>query len=100
MFREDKSVAQSASESGIHPNQVHLWKKQTLENFSQLFEDDRKDEKAKQAEHEWQLNQLYGEIGRLSPQLSWLKNKYGINPEQEGSEDMLEPCHPQVSLKA
>ena len=79
---------------------MHLWKKQTLENFSQLFEDDRKDEKAKQAEHERQLNQLYGEIGRLSPQLSWLKNKYGINPEQEGSEDMLEPCHPQVSLKA
>jgi putative transposase len=80
MFREDKSIGQIACESGIHPNQLHRWKKQALENFSQLFEDDRKGEKARQAEHEWQLNQLYAEIGRLSAQLSWLK-KSGINPE-------------------
>ncbi|MCX6038160.1 MAG: hypothetical protein NTW99_09775 [Chloroflexi bacterium] len=43
-----------------------------MENFSQLFEDERKGEKAKQAEHERQLNQLYAEIRRLSAQLSWL----------------------------
>ena len=73
MLREDKSVAQITSESGIHPNQLHRWKKQALENFSQLFEDDRKGEKAREAEHERQLNQLYAEIGRLSAQLSWLK---------------------------
>ncbi len=76
MFREDKSVGQIASESGIHPNQLHRWKKQALENFSQLFEDDRKGEKASQAEHERQLNQLYAEIGRLSAQLSWLKKTW------------------------
>jgi hypothetical protein len=29
-----------------------------LENFPQLFEDDRKSEKARNAEHERQLNQL------------------------------------------
>jgi putative transposase len=81
MLREDKSVAQIASESGIHPNQLHRWKKQALENFSQLFEDGRKGEKAREAEHERQLNQLYAEIGRLSAQLSWLKKKSGINPE-------------------
>ena len=81
MLREDKSVAQIASESGIHPNQLYRWKKQALENFSQLFEDERKGEKAREAEHERQLNQLYAEIGRLSAQLSWLKKKSGINPE-------------------
>ncbi len=80
MLREDKSVAQIASESGIHPNQLHRWKKQALENFPQLFEDDRKGEKAREAEHERQLNQLYAEIGRLSAQLSWLKKKSGLNP--------------------
>jgi len=41
ILREDKSIAQIASENGIHPNQLHRWKKQALENFSQLFEDDR-----------------------------------------------------------
>ncbi|MBN1451199.1 MAG: transposase [Anaerolineales bacterium] len=33
MFREDKSVAQIASENNIHPNQLHRWKKQAQENF-------------------------------------------------------------------
>ena len=81
MLREDKSVAQIASENSIHPNQLHRWKKQALENFSQLFEEDRKGEKAREAEHERQLNQLYAEIGHLSAQLSWLKKKSGLNPE-------------------
>ena len=81
ILREDKTIAQIASENGIHPNQLYRWKKQALENFSQLFEDDRKNEKARDAEHERQLNQLYAEIGRLSAQLSWLKKKSGLNPE-------------------
>ena len=58
MLHEDKTVAQSASENNTHPNQLHGWKKQALENFSQLFEEDRKGEKAREAEHEQQLNQL------------------------------------------
>jgi putative transposase len=81
ILREDKTIAQIASENGIHPNQLHRWKKQALENFPQLFEEDRKGEKAKTAEHERQLNQLYAEIGRLSAQLSWLKKKSGLNSE-------------------
>ena len=81
ILREEKTIAQIASENGIHPNQLHRWKKQALENFPQLFEEDRKGEKAREAEHERQLNQLYAEIGRLSAQLSWLKKKSGLNPE-------------------
>jgi len=81
ILREDKTIAQIASENSIHPNQLHRWKKQALENFAQLFEEDRKGEKAREAEHERQLNQLYAEIGRLSAQLSWLKKKSGLNPE-------------------
>jgi len=81
MLREDKSVAQIAAENSTHPNQLHRWKKQALENFPQLFEEDRKGEKARAAEHEQQLNQLYAEIGRLSAQLSWLKKKSGLHVE-------------------
>jgi transposase len=81
MLREDKSVAQIASENNIHPNQLHRWKKQALENFAQLFEEDRKSERARETEHERQLDQLYSEIGRLSAQVSWLKKKSGCNPE-------------------
>lgn len=81
MLREDKSVAQIATENNTHPNQLHRWKKQALENFPQLFEEDRQGEKAREAEHEQQLNRLYAEIGRLSAQLNWLKKKSGLNPE-------------------
>jgi len=77
VIREEKSVSQIAAENGIHPNQIHKWKKQALEDFAQLFEDDRKSERAREAEHEKQVQELYAEIGQLSAQLSWLKKKSG-----------------------
>ena len=80
-IREEKSVAQIATENSIHPNQIHKWKKQALEDFVQLFEEDRKGERARDVEHEKQLNELYAEIGRLSAQLSWLKKKSGFKYE-------------------
>ena len=80
-IREDKSVAQIAIENNIHPNQIHKWRKQALEDFAQLFEDDRKGERAREVEHEKQINELYAEIGRLSAQLSWLKKKFSFQFE-------------------
>ena len=80
-IREDKSVAELATENSIHPNQIHKWKKQAVEDFVQLFEDERKGERAREAEHEKHLNELYAEIGRLSAQLSWLKKKSGFKLE-------------------
>jgi transposase-like protein len=78
-LKEEKTIAQIASENNVHPNQIHKWKKQALENFQQLFEDDRKGEKAQAALHENQVNELYSEIGKLSTQLNWLKKKSGLN---------------------
>jgi transposase-like protein len=51
-IREDKSVAQIATENSVHLNQIHKWKRQALEDFAQLFEDNRKGERARGAEHE------------------------------------------------
>ena len=80
-LRDEKSVAQIASENHIHPNQIHKWKKQALENFNQLFAEDRQGAQVQEAAHERELNELYAEIGRLSAQLSWLKKKSGIKLE-------------------
>ena len=80
-LKEEKTIAQIAAENGIHPNQIHKWKKQALEHLPQLFEEDRQGEKAQKAEHERQVNELYAEIGRLSAQLSWLEKKSGFHSQ-------------------
>ncbi len=79
VLKEEKTIAQIASENHVHPNQIQTWKRQALENFTQLFEKDRQKERAQEVEHEQQLNELYAEIGRLSAQLSWLKKKSGLH---------------------
>lgn len=82
ILKEERSVAQIASEYGIHPNQLYRWKAQALEGLPNLFEDERKTEKALRAAHEEELKELYAEIGRLTTQLNWLQKKSGIEPIQ------------------
>jgi putative transposase len=96
VIREEKGVAQIAAENSIHPNQIHKWKKQALEDFAQLFEDDRKGERVREAEHEKQRNELYAEIGRLSAQLSWLKKNLASNRSRL---ERLEKDNPEIPLK-
>jgi transposase len=83
ILKEERSIAQIASEYGIHPNQLYKWKAQAVGNLPGLFEEDRKGEKALKAEHDRQLKELYAEIGKLTTQLSWLKKKSGIEPPAE-----------------
>lgn len=79
ILKEEKTISQIASEYGIHPNQLHRWKKQALEGFPKVFENDAKAERTKDAEHERQLKELYAEIGRLTTQLNWLQKKSGLD---------------------
>lgn len=78
ILKEDRPIAQIASEYGIHPNQLYKWKAQALEGIPKVFEDEHKSEKALKAVHENQLQELYAEIGRLNTQLTWIKKKSGI----------------------
>jgi putative transposase len=80
ILKEARLIAQIASEYGIHPNQLYKWKAQALEGLPNLFEDERKTEKALMAVHERELNELYAEIGRLTTRLNWLKKESGIEP--------------------
>ena len=80
ILKEERSIAQIASEYGIHANQLYKWKAQAIEKLPDVFEDERKDVRLQKAEHERALNELYAEIGRLTTQLAWLKKKSGIEP--------------------
>ena len=78
ILKEEKSITQIASETGIHTSQLYKWKNLALTDMSTLFEDDRKTERAQKAIHEQEINELYTEIGRLTTQLNWIKKKSGI----------------------
>jgi transposase-like protein len=77
VLKEEKTMGQIASENGVHPMQLSKWKAQVLAGLPSLFEADRQ-VAARQAAHEKEVEGLYGEIGRLSTQLAWLKKKSGI----------------------
>ena len=78
ILKEERTIAQIASEYSIHPNQLYKWKAQALEGLPGVFEIEHKSEKELKATHERQLQELYAEIGRLSTQLAWLKKKSSI----------------------
>lgn len=80
ILKEERPVAQIASQYGIHPNQLYKWKGQVLEGLPVLFEDRRKTDKDLKAAYEQQIEELYAQIGRLNTQLTWLKKKSGIEP--------------------
>jgi transposase-like protein len=78
ILKEEKSVSQLASEHGIHTNVLNRWKTEAVKNLSQLFVDDRKGITKMKADYEQTIDELYGEVGKLTTQLSWLKKKSGL----------------------
>jgi len=82
ILKEEKSMAQIASEYGVHPVQLSHWKKIALENMANLFVDERKAAKEQKAQ-EQKIERLYAKVGQLTTQLEWLKKKSGIDPDKE-----------------
>jgi transposase-like protein len=78
VLKGEKTIGQLASEHGVHPNLISLWKATALERFPSLFERDNADRVGERLVHERQLRELYEEIGRLTTQVSFLKKKSGI----------------------
>lgn len=61
-----------------------------MKNFSQLFQGDQPGLRARETEHERELNELYAKIGRLSAQLSWLEKNLVSNLSRRERLAMLE----------
>ena len=79
-LREEKTLAQLASDYGVHPTQISTWKTTALAELPQVFE--RRDRTADQvAACERQVEELYAEIGNLTTQVAWLKQQSGLVPE-------------------
>src|ERR1700746_2047906 len=61
-IRGDRTVAELAVHFGVHPNQIHNWKKQLLDGAVSVFEGGVP---AEGATNEAQVDLLYRQIGQL-----------------------------------
>lgn len=77
MLKEIKSISEIASETGVHPTQLHRWRKEFLERAPELFSSQHA-WTAEKARYEKEIDDLYSEVGKLTVQLSWLKKKVDI----------------------
>jgi transposase-like protein len=73
-IRGDRTVAELAVQFGVHPNQIHNWKKQLLDGAVSLFEGGVP---AEGATNEAQVDLLYRQIGQLKVENDFLARKLG-----------------------
>ena len=71
-IKNQQTLAQIASEYGVHPNQVSQWKKQVLDQLPQLFSNGRS---TTPSDSDVLINELYTQIGRLKVEVDWLQKK-------------------------
>jgi putative transposase len=72
--QEVKTVSELASQFGVHPTQIHRWKRQLLDRAAEIFESPGDGCRAAQ-EQEALVAELYEQIGRLRMELEWVKKK-------------------------
>ena len=74
-LKNQKTIAELASEYGIHPNQITQWRKQALEELPGIFSSKQA---KKEKTHEEEKEELYKQIGQLKVEMEWFKKKSGI----------------------
>ena len=73
--RGDRTIAELASAFGVHPNQIHSWKKQLLDGAVSVFEGGGA--AAEGTVSEAQVDVLYRQIGQLKVENDFLARKLG-----------------------
>jgi len=75
-IRGVKTVNEIGQAYGVHPAQVGQWKREIQDQAETLF---AKRRGPKKVDGPGDVDQLYGEIGRLKVELDWLKKKCGLS---------------------
>ena len=73
--KEERTIAELASEFGVHPNQIYNWKKQLLDGAVSVFEGGGA--AAEGTVSEAQVDVLYRQIGQLKVENDFLARKLG-----------------------
>lgn len=69
-LKEDRTLAELASEFKVHPNQITKWKKHLQDHLPDLFSSGFGKDEAEET-----IARLYEEIGRLKVDLDFLKKR-------------------------
>jgi putative transposase len=70
-LKERETVGQLAKRHGVHPTQIHEWKRRLVEEAPAVFD---RGSVAKKTE-DFDSAELYEQIGRLKMELDWVKKK-------------------------
>lgn len=74
-IKEQKTIAELASQYAIHPTQITKWKRIALGIITQGFSTQQKH---KEHDDRELIQELYRQIGRLKVEVDFLKKKMGI----------------------
>ena len=74
-IKNQRTIAEIASECGVHPSQVNKWKKHVLDELPNIFSNSHE---RGQRDNEKLQAELYQQIGQLKVELDWVKKKAGM----------------------
>ncbi len=98
--KELETVSQLAGRYGVHPSQIHQWKRQLVDGAEGLFGEVGRPRKS--SEHEVTEVALFEQIGRLKMELEWLKKSGGggvSSGEADGRRALVDWGHPELSIR-
>ena len=75
-LREDRTLSELASEYGVHPIQIGLWKKKMIAGAPRLFEEGGSSLSVDK-EQKALIENLYRKIGEVEVANDWFKKKLG-----------------------
>lgn len=76
LLKEEKTLQEAAADYSIHVNQLRQWRQRAVDELPGLFSREQGVSQAEVKQRDELIEDLYGQIGRLSAELNWLQKKW------------------------